>query len=399
MKLSRGKIALYLCGTFLGVTLLLSLALFLVAKYHLDRMEKSALDDSVPVQALDAVSQDLAKLDGVKALAEAAQVESLIDPAHDAGSILNAALPWQRGQSQPSAMLELPLGVRELLDSWGGMWPTNILGAPLQGVEFGWMSRLLSFSYWQLEEPQARDTVGMSDPVLAQGTDPTYEALPDLGLLSTWIKLRLASVIQHPSADQRALHEIQHLAGLAFTSQRMSVIQAGITWHELVRDAEDYARGIGVTLNLPPGFMTRSEMSLARRAIPAQMAYLDLAVKPEVAERIFPRDKRHLGMCAALRQRLPALQWEETLLGSTYPEAFQGLNLVVERLAGQCRPAPESAGLLNQDRVPPLLLTKGGVLDRWFLKVPYLRKIFGLTLLGLVRPRDLEPYGVMARQI
>ena len=399
MKLSRSKIALYLCGTFLGVTLLLSLALFLVAKYHLDRIEKTALDDSGPVQALDAVLQDLAKLDLVKAQAEAAQLESLIDPARDAGSVLNAALPWQRGYTQPSPILELPLGVRELVDSWGPMWPTHILRAPLKEVEFGWMNRLLSCAYWQLEEPHAMNGVGVSDPVLAQGTDPTYEALPDLGLLSTWIKLRLASIIQHPSADPHALHEIQHLADLAFTSQRMSVIQAGISWHELARDAEDYARGIGVTLNLPPGFMTRTEMSLARRAIPAQMAYLDLAVKPEVAERIFPRDKQHLGMCAALRQRLPALQWEETLLGSSYPEAFQGLNLVVERLAVQCRPAPEWAGLLHNDRVPPLLLTKGGVLDRWFLKVPFLRKVFGLTLLGLVRSRDLEPYGVMAQQI
>lgn len=391
MLLSKSKIALYLLGTFLGVFGLLVLGTVMIAKHHLANVEKTVLDAGPQEASLESVWRDLVLLDAVPALAQAARLESEMDPARDAGAFLNGSLPWQHGQDGVNSKLALPFGVRAVVDAWGSTWPVYLDRAPLEGVDFGWMADLKTKSYWQLEEPQDRDLVAASDPMFAKDVDPAYEALPDLGLLSVWIKLRLASIRQGAPAAP-ALGEIQHLAGLALTTQRMSVIQAGLIWFELAREAEDYAAKEGVPITLTADFLTREEIKRAHKALPAQMAYLDLAVPASLAERMFPVGTQRLGICAALRQRLPALHWEETLLGSDFPASFTALRTLIQRMASGCRPSPAFIAWASKDRAPPLLLAKDGLLNRWFMRVPYLRRAFALTLYDLVRPKDLEPY-------
>lgn len=391
MLLSKTRIALYLVGTFLAVVMVVVAIGALIGNYYLGRAEAKVLDHSREEKVAGSLLRDLDSLDRVGLLAQAARLEDKIEPTRDAGTVLNKILPWYLKSVPSDATLILPNGVREVVESWGSTWPTYMDKAPLSGVDFTWMGKLLAYEYWQMEEPQETAGIGMSDPGFPQDADPSYESLPDLGLLTVWIKLRLASIRQGAQAEP-ALEEVLQLSALALTTQRMSVIQAGLSWQALAQEAATFSRDSGVTISLPQTFMSMDEIKLARTALPAPMAYIDLSIPAVLAERIFPTGKVRLGTCAALRQRLPALHWEETLLGPSYPDAFAALEPLVVRLAKGCRPSQAWTMWAGRKTEPPLLLAQGGIINRWFMAVPQLRKAFGLTLHEMVRSRDLEPY-------
>jgi hypothetical protein len=193
----------------------------------------------------------------------------------DAGPVIGPRVHWFRvkpgGVEYPS-LSDLAID-RSLHDKLGDDW-LNAAPELWRGVDFGWMDELTQLDFWDLEENSVSDPVDLLGP------------RPDSFDLWTWAELRLAKGFRE-NALPAAVTEVEDLARLCFTTERLSTALDGIAILTFVRTAQKRAGG----------FPSGPDLGRIRRAFFGSIAFARLETPPEFAATF---DMLRVGRCSAL---------------------------------------------------------------------------------------------------
>lgn len=193
----------------------------------------------------------------------------------DAGPVIGPRIRWVRRGAGAIELAALSGGAidRGLRDRVDDDWPH---AAPelWRDLDFGWMGQLAELDLWDLEQNS------VSDP------DDLVGPEPDVADLTTWAKLRLARGL-HEGTLPAAVAEVEDLARLCFTTERLSPQLAGLALLSFVYRAQRQAGG-------PP---PAPDLGRIRRALYGARAFARLETPPGDGPTF---DQLRVGRCAAL---------------------------------------------------------------------------------------------------
>jgi hypothetical protein len=133
------------------------------------------------------------------------------DPARlrDAAYFMEPLVTWET-HPPSEGTLQLPQPLADKIRAAHDDWATALSATDTVGLDFTWMTQLMSYDYWSLA------TVGA---VADQATtvDPFWAPIPDYQTLVLYGKLRYVRALARGDVA-RALTEVQHLADLIHTS-------------------------------------------------------------------------------------------------------------------------------------------------------------------------------------
>jgi hypothetical protein len=346
---TRTRTLVFYLVAALGFTLALSaVALYLVYDGYVGRQEAEVFDHTRASLHVEAVAADLKVAAAFPPLAEATRRERT--PDADAGPYLNPRLRWQVPDqaTAPPVALDLPQSVLEAMEPLRSPLTAEAAQVPLAGVDFAWMSELSRFTYWSLESAGPLAEAGGRQATL----DPVSEPRPDLSLLGSWVKLRLVSILRGEPLS-KAASEITRLAQLAMSTQRITLMLAGLSWLSLLEDAKDLLAAKGQSLDEAVPRLDRMMLAQVRRALWGQMAYLQPGVAEELSSKVFPAEAQPgPGLCAALNEQLPQLHLQRALLAPFYANEIERVERLVARLLPHCRPSAAFRMWRRQDTDP-----------------------------------------------
>jgi len=156
-------------------------------------------------------------------------------PKHtrDAGTWLNPLLAWshpEHGDMQDP--LKISEGVQSLLEeahTSDASTAQQVLRAEnlvlVEGLDFQWMDQLLGFDYWSLETNSPFSEALDKEPLYNRSE---VNLSPNYTTFRHWTWLRILKSMKDGSYA-KASKEIQHLAALLFTQERLIGILIGIT--------------------------------------------------------------------------------------------------------------------------------------------------------------------------
>lgn len=199
---------------------------------------------------------------------------------------------------------------KEWLDADAALWA---------GLDFGWMSRLAEFDFWDL-------ALHSPDPLLAGSP---RGSVPDFTKLSAWAKLRLAKGI-HEGAPASAIRETEQLARLCTTTEESGVVVIGIHILHLVDQVRERAAGTPAAAGKPIG---TEGLDHLRRAVWGAVAHAELRT-PAIYDSDW--DQVVLGRCAALASGMVTALRVRPLLWDSYRAEYEHLGKLLAT-SPECR--------------------------------------------------------------
>lgn len=231
----------------------------------------------------------------------------------DAGPVIGPRVRWALATSSASVH-----GVtldRTAIDKLGKDWMHAGPGV-WAGVDLAWMSRLAEYDLWDVDQNSIPPDLRFF-----------FDTSPDSGDLQGWAKLRIAKGF-HDGAVGPALIEVEDLARLCFTIERVDAQFDGLAILTLVRQAR---KRLAVTAPAPAADDER--IPRIRRAIFGAIAFARLGT-PASYEDDFSRIA--VGRCAALHLGLQAALQLRAELRDARPEDYQHMERLLAA-APDCR--------------------------------------------------------------
>lgn len=260
---------------------------------------------------------------------------------HEAGPLIGPRIHWRRmkpGAVDYAAISDLVID-SGLSDKLGTDW-LNASPELWRGLDFAWMAQLADRDHWDVEKNSVSDPSDLLEPE-PLGSD-----------LFAWAKLRLAKGL-HEKALSSAVAEVEALARLCFTTERLGLGLYGVALLSDVRRAQEKAEG-------PPP--SRIELQRAQRALWGAYAFARLETPPEYAGHF---DRLSLGRCIALHDGVRGALLVRAELHDAYPEEYRRLELLLARTP-ECRLGKIRAKWAASDDLPELRATGWKrVLWRW----------------------------------
>lgn len=287
----------------------------------------------------------------------------------DAGPLIGPRVRWRLATSAASSastpLMPDATAVEALGDRWAHAGPDT-----WAGLDFGWMAQLRGYDLWDLERNSLRP-----DPRFF--TDPE----PDSRDLWAWTKLRIAKGV-HDGAVEAAVTDVQELARLCYTTERLGTELAGVVIQGLVRLALER---LGAPM--PVSQVDFETSGRIRRAILGAIAFARLET-PSFYEDDFTRIA--VGRCAALHDGMYAALVLRPQLGRSRADDFQRMERLLAA-APECRLTwlREEWARPDDDR-----LREGGdwlhrVTMRW---IPGSRQFWGEVLVGVGEQEWFKAY-------
>jgi hypothetical protein len=193
----------------------------------------------------------------------------------DAGPVIGPRIHWigvKPGLIEHPALYDKAID-RGLFDKLGEDWP-NAAPDLWRNLDFSWMRELAQLDFWDLEENSVSDPADLLGP------------RPDASDLWAWAKLRLAKGL-HENALPAAVAEVEDLARLCFTSERLDVEVDGLYLLSAVRTAQKRAGSA----------QSRTDLGRIQRALFGALAFARLETPPEHTRTL---DQLVVGRCSAL---------------------------------------------------------------------------------------------------
>ncbi len=275
-----------------------------LARYREAFLEDQRLAASLPILARRSGNRDAGLVIGPRVGWLAADPKSLE--------------PWRRTLPEDARGLEMDddlprkLG-KEWLDARPALWA---------GLDFGWMSGLGGYDFWDLERHAPE-----RDPEI-----PFRVATPNVSKLFAWAKLRLAKGLRE-DAPGKAIREVEELARLCATTEDAGVVAMGLG---LLRVA-DKARVRAASSPRAPKDLGKpigpEGLERLRRAMWGAVAYAELRASTAYDG---DWDRIAIGRCAALGHGLATALATRPILAEAYAAEYRRLGRLLAS-SPECR--------------------------------------------------------------
>jgi hypothetical protein len=300
----------------------------------------------------------------------------------DAAALMFQHVSWRSGVPPARG---LPASVTSALRDAGNAWLTHPL--ELTGVDTEWMRELAAYGHWDLEGP---GTPLHGTPF--NGLEDEYPSFVDV-MDAARVRLRLGIDEGEPGP---ALDDVQELARLCFTSERLISDMVGAAVLGLHRRASEHARANGLDAGGVREF-SEAEVESLRGALWAASSATSLLGTPTAIAPDFPL----VGRCSAqleLAGPLLVRPYARSVFRERYRELDEGLATSPCRV-GRLRAAWSTHGVAELPLGGAALCSSATTgpassctIPDFVVHLPFVRDTIGTTLVSIGAPDWFKYY-------